>query len=556
MKADTAGRLAAAYDFLRRVEHRIQYLDDQQTHLLPTADADLAWIAASMGLACRRRRLRAARPPGRGARAGGRRVRRLLGEGQAPQAPRPAARQCGPGPQPVDSEACSRPAARAWPPACGPGRRTRACRPARRRAAAPGAAGAQDGQAVRDGSVRCRPPLRFIDWMEPLLRRESYLALLVERPDVQRRLLRLLDLARWPMQYLMRHPGVIDELADERLLHLRFDRDCLRARARRAPRGLAAIRRGRRGDAARHAAPRPPRRGLPHAGARRRRRAHVEQVADDLSALADAVLEPPCAGPGRACASATATTRAGRHRLRQAGRQGAGLRQRPRRRLPVRRQRRARQGPRAEVYGAFVRKLITWLTLRTAAGELFDIDTALAAQRQLGPAGDLDRLLRDLPGRPRQQHRLDLGAPGDDARALRRRLHAAWPARFEATRRAVLTARATPPRCARRCAPCARRCAGAPGAGGPVRRQAQRRRHDGRGVRGAVPGAGAGAGTRAAGQRRQHRAAAARRGRRPAARRRGHRRGRRLPRAAPRPAPGAPGRTADPVRPRVVCGAA
>jgi [glutamine synthetase] adenylyltransferase / [glutamine synthetase]-adenylyl-L-tyrosine phosphorylase len=30
-----------------------------------------------------------------------------------------------------------------------------------------------------------------------------------------------------------------------------------------------------------------------------------------------------------------------------------------------------------EVYGAFVRKLITWLTLRTAAGELFDIDTAL-----------------------------------------------------------------------------------------------------------------------------------------------------------------------------------
>ena len=28
--------------------------------------------------------------------------------------------------------------------------------------------------------------LRFIDWIEPLLRRESYLALLVERPAVQR----------------------------------------------------------------------------------------------------------------------------------------------------------------------------------------------------------------------------------------------------------------------------------------------------------------------------------------------------------------------------------
>src|SRR5690606_12866316 len=41
--------LAEAYDFLRRVEHRIQYLDDQQTHILPTRDDDLAWIARTMG---------------------------------------------------------------------------------------------------------------------------------------------------------------------------------------------------------------------------------------------------------------------------------------------------------------------------------------------------------------------------------------------------------------------------------------------------------------------------------------------------------------------------
>ena len=44
--ADAAGR---AYVFLRRVEHRIQYLDDQQTHVLPTRDDDLAWIASTMG---------------------------------------------------------------------------------------------------------------------------------------------------------------------------------------------------------------------------------------------------------------------------------------------------------------------------------------------------------------------------------------------------------------------------------------------------------------------------------------------------------------------------
>jgi glutamate-ammonia-ligase adenylyltransferase len=36
------------------------------------------------------------------------------------------------------------------------------------------------------------------DWIEPLFRRESYLALLQERPAVHERLLRLLGAARWP----------------------------------------------------------------------------------------------------------------------------------------------------------------------------------------------------------------------------------------------------------------------------------------------------------------------------------------------------------------------
>src|SRR6476619_6777494 len=52
MKRATAERLADAYAMLRRIEHRIQFLDDQQTHLLPTVDGDLSWIARSLGLAC------------------------------------------------------------------------------------------------------------------------------------------------------------------------------------------------------------------------------------------------------------------------------------------------------------------------------------------------------------------------------------------------------------------------------------------------------------------------------------------------------------------------
>ena len=49
MPPDTADALARAYVFLRRVEHRIQYLDDQQTHVLPTQDEDLDWIARTLG---------------------------------------------------------------------------------------------------------------------------------------------------------------------------------------------------------------------------------------------------------------------------------------------------------------------------------------------------------------------------------------------------------------------------------------------------------------------------------------------------------------------------
>ena len=79
MPVETAEALSQAYIFLRRVEHRIQYLDDQQTHVLPmdcsdnacargadiantageaagasagvAAGCDLAWIARTMGYA-------------------------------------------------------------------------------------------------------------------------------------------------------------------------------------------------------------------------------------------------------------------------------------------------------------------------------------------------------------------------------------------------------------------------------------------------------------------------------------------------------------------------
>ncbi len=46
---DAVNDLAAAYDFLRRLEHRLQYLDDAQTHSLPESAADQRLIALAMG---------------------------------------------------------------------------------------------------------------------------------------------------------------------------------------------------------------------------------------------------------------------------------------------------------------------------------------------------------------------------------------------------------------------------------------------------------------------------------------------------------------------------
>jgi glutamate-ammonia-ligase adenylyltransferase len=91
------------------------------------------------------------------------------------------------------------------------------------------------------------------------------------------------------------------------------------------------------------------------------------------------------------------------------------------------------------VYTAFVRKLITWLTLRTAVGELFDIDTALR------PNGNSGLLVTSVDAYERYQ----VGRGSNTAwtwehQALTRaRVAAGTPAvaaRFEATRRAVLTA--------------------------------------------------------------------------------------------------------------------
>ncbi|HVO06351.1 MAG TPA: bifunctional [glutamate--ammonia ligase]-adenylyl-L-tyrosine phosphorylase/[glutamate--ammonia-ligase] adenylyltransferase [Burkholderiaceae bacterium] len=379
MPGDTASRLADAYTLLRRIEHRIQYLDDQQTHVLPTVDADLNWIARSLGNASWGSACQLLDALGSAREFVANEFDALLHDGQAPVASGRPCKSCGAAPVPIDALAQTA----TLPPELAARIATWSAQPRVQslrdetklrlgRLVMRAAAGVADGSCTEEAT------LRFVDWLEPLLRRESYVALLDERPEVLRRLLRLLGLARWPMQYLMRHPGVIDELADPRLMHERFDRGELIAdldgrhagwqRSGQADESVLL-------DTLRHAH---------HAEVFRtlvrdvEGELSVEQVADDLSALADALIDCTLRWAwGRLKNRHRETPRLAVIAYGKLGGKELGygsdldvvfLYDDSDEDDPDRAQ---------EVYGAFVRKLITWLTLRTAAGQLFDIDTAL-----------------------------------------------------------------------------------------------------------------------------------------------------------------------------------
>ena len=371
--------MAQAYVFLRQVEHRIQYLDDQQTHVLPTQDDDLHWIALSMGfgdtcdfltqLDSHRERV-------------AHEFDRLLGLGaqneesdQASDGKSCATTDSGTAIAHVDLASLL--------PHLHPQLRERVAHwPEQPRVRALREDALQrllkllqrTNSWVSQGRVTEEAAVRWSDWMEPLLRRESYLALLIERPRVHEQLLRLLGLARWPAKYLLQHPGVIDELAGEALLSERFvpaefEQELERRLTSLQSTGQAdeetllnLLRRAHHAEVFRTLA-----RDV-------EQRITVEQVADDLSALADVVL--------RVTSRWVWQNFKQRHRdepqfaILAYGKLGGKelgygsdldivfVYEDPHERA-------------GEIYAAYVRKLINWLTVKTGEGDLYEIDTAL-----------------------------------------------------------------------------------------------------------------------------------------------------------------------------------
>jgi glutamate-ammonia-ligase adenylyltransferase len=190
-----ARELGDAYVFLRNVEHRLQYLDDAQTHELPVDEDD---------------RVRVARMAGFDAWEPFYAVLNVHRQAVTRQF------------QAVFAEPGAEQDAKPWPEHP----RLAAVRSSQRYLQLPDEskrrfdalipALAQAAAATPDAEATL---VRGVDLMETIAGRAAYLALLAERPEALERVVRMIGASSWAAEYVTRHPLLLDELLDDRLLY-------------------------------------------------------------------------------------------------------------------------------------------------------------------------------------------------------------------------------------------------------------------------------------------------------------------------------------------------
>ena len=374
--------LRDAYVFLRRVEHRLQYRDDQQTHLVPAHVDERALLAESMGFAglrefdaeLTRQRAQVSEQ-----------FALVFGEREQSSADGMAVFTA------IWEEPKASASAREHLTAAGfndadvllatlarvrtSGRYVQLPALSRQRfdalmpqilavsAANPGTAGAQ---AVFG---------RLLKLLEAVSRRSAYLALVIEHPPLLPRIAQLMGASAWAADYLTRHPLLLDELLDARVLLAEPEWNAWRAElARQMVAHAGDVE--RQMDTLRH---------FQHAQTFRLLaqdlggRLTVERLADHVSALADVLL----AATLDACWSQVAGPQSPPPRFAIIGYGKLGGKE---------------LGyasdldlvflydvdaddpdaeSRQERYARLAQRIITWLTSNTAAGQLYDTDLRL-----------------------------------------------------------------------------------------------------------------------------------------------------------------------------------
>ena len=222
LSAEEVGQLQTAYAFLRNLEHRLQYLDDAQTHTLPANPEDRLTVARMMGYESvdtllaeldRHRRIVAAQfdamfsdkstDPGRDTAQ----LPARLALSESDSAETVEARLAALGFD--DAPAAAQRLLATWKsprlqslPDASHGKMV-----ALVNAALPLVAALPEGRSATLG--------RLLDFLEAIARRAAYLALLTEYPQTLERVVRMMSASDWAARYLQSHPILLDELLED-----------------------------------------------------------------------------------------------------------------------------------------------------------------------------------------------------------------------------------------------------------------------------------------------------------------------------------------------------
>lgn len=435
MPQETVERLLQAYTFLRNLEHRLQYLDDAQTHTLPPNEADRLVVARMMGLPDadtllsrldEQRAFVAAQ------------FDDMFADKSAPASEERAELDA----IAADPEAVAaieaHLAALGYDDPAGNARRLAATWAAPRLQGLPDASRArllalinqalpQVAKVVVEAGVGSHGATlgRLLDFLEAIARRSAYLSLLSEYPHTLERVIRMMHASGWAATFLTLHPILLDELLDDRTGGI--DAPDVLAASLDAQLAEAAGDTERQLDILRenHHAQLFHLLSLDLAG-----ELSVERLADHLSALADVMVSATVRWAWK-----TVTTRhveVPRFAVIAYGKLG-GKELGYVSDLDVIFLYDDEEDMAPSNYAKLGQRFITWMTAHTPAGILFDIDTALR------PDGASGMLVSSLAAFERYQH--NAAWVWEHQALTRARFCAGDPAigaRFEAIRDAVL----------------------------------------------------------------------------------------------------------------------
>jgi glutamate-ammonia-ligase adenylyltransferase len=232
--AETEAELHEAYVLLRRLEHRLQYIEDKQTHMLPVTPGDQASTARSMGFADWAEML--AELNGHRERVS-RHFEQIFSDPEAGEHP-----LTGLWMNQLDADA----AVEAFGELGFRQPKDAIARLAELRASSRylqlptsnrSRLDAIGPRLIEAAGATANPDTtlaRCLNFIESISRRGAYLALLQQYPMALRRVADMVGVSSWASDYLSRHPLLLDELLDPRLYDIATDLANFRAELRRS----------------------------------------------------------------------------------------------------------------------------------------------------------------------------------------------------------------------------------------------------------------------------------------------------------------------------------